>query len=351
MKDGAKSEIMNACPPAPRDGAGQSGDRQPMRGRLVNARLLRLLMLVRLSGEITYHRQTGFVELHRRLLSLIGNYGPLASNELSALSGQEKAQISRAVRLLSAAGLIRRASLRARITLSDAGEEMFEQIMHIARARDDALRDGIAPDEMEGFARLTTALTERAALLFAQERQLAEGGAIEDDDDVAEPPPMPQRLQHVRLERPFARMVAPPLITLTSYLKRSATLAYRRETGLSGFQWQVLSQVGEYDTITLAELIGLLGRHKSQVGRTVKWLEAEGIVQRRNVRGRRDVLLNCSAEGAAMYEVLCESARRRDDYLFADITAPERAAYVATIDRLTDNASLLLAEVRAGDAG
>lgn len=339
MKEGVLPEIAGR-PAATKSRAKACGDAEPMRGRLINARLLHLLAQIRKSGEITYRDRTGLVGLHQRMIALIGNYGPLASGELAALTGQEKAQISRAVRGLSASGLIHRASLRARITLSDAGEAVFEQFVAVARPRDEALRRGIDLGEIDGFVLQTCALIDRAVPLLAHERQLLEGagGGTEVGEAVLEPPPMPARLGRAGRERPLDRMIVPLLITLTSYLKRSATLAYRRETGLSFFQWEVLSQVGEYDPITLAALIDIVGRHKSQVGRTVKRLEAEGILQRSSAQGRRDVVLNCTPRGAALYAIMCESARQRDDILCANITAQERAAYIATIAKLTENA-------------
>jgi DNA-binding MarR family transcriptional regulator len=327
-------------------------DTEPMRGRLVNARLLALLALIHKSGEIMYHRQTGMIELHQRTLLLIGHYGPLASFELGALTGREKAQISRAVRVLSEAGLIHRASLRARIALSETGRAACARLIAIARPRDDYLRRGISPDEIGRFVLLTRHLTEQAAWSLAQERQLTEewtGAAPDDtpDETTFELPPRHERLHgQPQGDLPFSGMLAPQLHALTSYLKRSATLAYRRETGLSSFQWQVLSQAGEYDPVPLARLVSLVGRHKSQVGRAVKWLEAEGILQRRKLRGRRDILLQCSPKGAAMYAVMCESARLRDNALCAGITAEERAAYIATIEKLTANARALLAEAQ-----
>jgi DNA-binding MarR family transcriptional regulator len=82
-------------------------------------------------------------------------------------------------------------------------------------------------------------------------------------------------------------------------------IAYRRETDLSNFAWQVLSQVGEHEPITLARLIDIIGRDKSQVGRTVRRLEQSGLVERRKVRGRRDIELAATADGADVYRRMC----------------------------------------------
>jgi hypothetical protein len=40
---------------------------------------------------------------------------------------------------------------------------------------------------------------------------------------------------------------------------------------------------------------------------------------------------------------MCDSARQRDDILCANITTQERAAYIATIAKLTENARAIAA--------
>ncbi|MDB5718437.1 MAG: putative MarR family transcriptional regulator [Sphingomonas bacterium] len=320
---------------------------------VVHARLPPLLISARLSSELAYRRQLGLIELHRRLLSLIGNYDGLTSVELVALSGQEKAQISRAVKALTEAGLIERASLRARIQLSDAGRKAFEAIMALARVRTTALTDGIAADELAQFATMTARLIERAAMLLAEERQRSDALAAaaapgeEGRPPLAEPPPLPDLARVPDASRPLSQMPIPQLITLSAYLQRSATIAYRRETNLSIFGWRVLSEIGENEPVTLARLISLIGRDKSQVGRAVHRLEADGAVVRQNVRGRRDILLSTTEMGARIFEEIRTEALRRDAYVFAGFSAAERGSYLATVDKLTANSEALLEREQA----
>jgi DNA-binding MarR family transcriptional regulator len=324
----------------------------PMRDRLIHARLLTLLILIRVSAELGYRRQLGLVELHRRLLGLIGDYGALTSVELVVLSGQEKAQISRAVKALCQAGLIDRASLRAPLGLSESGQAAFDAIIAVAQDRNAVLTAGIAAARLSRFLDVTARLTDRAALLLATERQLsaAAGSPADEERDEAsgfiDRPPRPPVARGAEPERPMAQMITPPLITLTAYLQRSATIGYRRETDLSNFAWQVLSQVGEHEPITLARLIGIIGRDKSQVGRTVRRLEQAGIIERRKIRGRRDIELAPTPSGADVYRRMCIDALRRDDFLSAGCSVAEREDYIATIEALTANASLLLAGER-----
>jgi len=332
------------------DGAGDAAP--PMRERLIHARLLTLLILIRLSAELGYRRQLGLVELHRRLIALIGNYGALTSVELVALSGQEKAQISRAVKALCGRGLIERPSLRARIGLSESGRAAFDAIIAVAQDRNATLTAGITPDRLDRFMATTARLTERAALLLAGERQLSAAAGeqpAEERDEASgflEPPPRPRIARPPDPARPMGQMVTPPLITLAAYLQRSATIAYRRETDLSNFAWQVLSQIGEHAPITLSRLIAIIARDKSQVGRTVRRLEQSGMAERLKVRGRRDILLQPTAAGEEVYRRMCVDALRRDDFLSAECAQGERDAYIAAIETMTANASALLGNER-----
>jgi len=311
----------------------------PMRERLVNARVLTLLGLLRASAELRYRRDVPLNDLGRRLLSMIGGERGLTSVELVALTGQEKAQVSRAIGALTADGLVERVGLRAPVRLTPAGEALYARVMAIGTERDAALTRGIAAAELKRFHVLLQQLIERAALLLAQERD-----AATDDADAAEPF-QPDRLR-MAADRPFDRMVAPPLNTLSVYLSRSATLAYRRDAGLASFAWKALSQVGEHQPLTLARLIALLGRDKSQVGRAVKALETDGLVARARPADRREVVLSCTAEGNARYADMCRSALGRDDFLLAELGAAERDAFVQVLDRLTANAQALLAAER-----
>lgn len=317
-----------------------------MRRRLIHARLLTLLMLMRQSGELSYRRQLGLVELHRRLLALVGNYNGLTSVEIVALSGQDKAQISRAVKALSEAGLIDRASLRAKVQLTEAGRAVFDSVIAMAEDRNVALTRGLSIRRVAAFRAMTTRLTHRAALLLANERLLSGIGSGEGDGNGDEPisfpdpPALPSPAEAG--ERPLARIVTPPLIALVAYLQRSATIAYRRETGLSNFSWQVLSLIGEQPSVTLAQLIATTSRDKSQVGRTVRRLEEAGRVARCSRRSRREVVLAATPAGAALYAEMCVDALRRDDFLFAEEAQAERGAFAAALDLMTANAQAML---------
>ncbi len=315
--------------------------REPISTRLVGARLFRLIRLMRESGMHAYEREVGYKEIHRQLIIMIGLRGGLSSHEIVALTGHEKAQVSRAVKPLEEAGLIGRERLRAKLTLLPAGKKMFDRIMTISRARDAALTAGIEAANLKRFMTITEALTRHAATVYAEERRLsAEAGVINGCAGAPAWPTGPT----TKLATP---LMTPKLISLVAYLKRSAMLAYQRSYGLSHFQWQVLAMVGEYPPVPLARLIIVMGRDKSQVGRTVAHLEQAGLIERSRPTRRRDIMLEPTARGAEVFQSMYDLAVRREETLWSGHDAQERAFYIETLDTLTANAHEMLEKEEA----
>lgn len=323
--------------------------REPMATRLVGARLFRLIRLMRESGMHAYEREVGYKEIHRQLIIMIGLRGGLSSHEIVALTGHEKAQVSRAVKPLEEAGLIERERLRAKLTLLPPGKKMFDRIMTISRARDAALTAGIEADDLKRFVTITEALTRHAATLYAEERRLsAEAGVINGCAGAPGSPVWPSGPDGSSSKLPpRPPLMTPKLISLVAYLKRSAMLAYQRSHGLSHFQWQVLAMVGEYPPVPLARLIIVMGRDKSQVGRTVAHLEQAGLIERSRPTRRRDIMLEPTAKGADFFQSMYDLATRREARLWSGHDAQDRAFYIETLDSLTANAHDMLEKEEA----
>lgn len=314
----------------------------PVNQRLIHARLVTLLRLALASGDLAYPREVDLTGVHRRLLSLVGLYAPVTSMELVALTGLEKAQISRAVNGLHALHLIDRPSRRGGITLAPAGRALLDQVLGIAVARDAALLGGIEAAARQRFAEMTSRLVARAAAMLRRERQLTDGAA-DQPISVAEPMAMPS---YVGSTDERITLVLPAVVALVSYMRRSATLIYKRETGISSFDWQMLSQLGQQDPQTLAQLVQASGRDKSQIGRAVQRLVEAGLVSRHKVEGRRDILLGMTGKGRQAYKLIHEGAIRRDKELLEDLTPAERNEYARIVERLIANAAALLDEER-----
>lgn len=312
-----------------------------MRRRLISARLIRLLKIARESASYAYDEPCGLAELPRQIIVLIGNHGEATSSDLVALTGQEKAQISRAVKALEADRMIERASRRAPLLLTDQGRLRFEAIMDVARARGDAFSVGLREGDIEHLQSMTRTLTERAATLFTHERQATAEAAERAGLQFSEPP-LPDYRKGYSRGRSLAATIIPALHALLSYMRRSASLVYRREHDLSHFEWMVLSQIGEHQPVTQARLVEMMRRNKSQIGRTIAFLEKCGLISRRP-HGAREKLLRTTEEGWNTYVSMCGLAIGREDFLLAENTRQDRERYMAMLDQITTNAELLLA--------
>jgi DNA-binding MarR family transcriptional regulator len=317
--------------------------REPMHLRLIGARLFHLLRVIRESAIPVYEREFGYKEIHRQLIIMIGVSGGLSSHEIVTLTGHEKAQVSRAIKPLEEEGLIERERLRAKLTLLPAGRKIFDKIMAMMRVRDGLLTAGIAAADLKRFAAMTEQLTVTAAQMYAEERRLsAEAGVI----STCAAQGLPNWPGEGR-KPPPTTLITPKIISLVAYLKRSAMLAYQRSHGLSHFQWQVLSMIGEYPPVPLARLILVMGRDKSQVGRTVGNLEQAGLITRSRPTRRRDILLEPTEKGAEFHQSMYDLAIRREEALWADFGADERAFYRSVLETLTANAADMLEKAEA----
>ncbi len=321
--------------------------REPMHLRLLGVRLSILIRLIRESGLPIYDREVGYKEIHRQLIIMIGAFSGLTSHEIVALTGHEKAQVSRAVKPLEQDGLIGRERLRGKFTLLPAGEQLYARIMAVGRDRDAALTAGIAAAEVARFSAMTDALIINAAQLYAEERRLsAEAGVLLS----CAGSPWPTGAGQKPLQPALAVLIIPKIFSLVTYLKRSAMLAYQRAYGLSNFQWQVLSLIGELKPMPLANLIQMMGRDKSQIGRTVAHLEQAGLVERSRPTRRRDILLAPTRHGEKMFQSMYDLAMRRDDSLWAGHTDEDRSFYATICDNLARNAQAMMETEKAREA-
>jgi len=311
---------------------------------LLGMRLGVLMRLIRESGLPTYEREIGYKDIHRHLILLVGMSGGLSSQEIVALAGYEKAQVSRAIKPLERDGLMERERLRAKLTLLPPGRKLFERILAIAHERDAVLTAGIAAADLKRFAVLTDALMQQAARMYAEERQLSvDAGIISPASIPMGPPSWPQGPDGKPVKPP-PHLITPKLVGLAVYMKRSAMLAYQRSHGLSNFQWQVFSLIGRHPPLPMAQLILAMARDKSQIGRTVSHLEQAGLIVRFRPTRRRDIMLEPTEHGAAAFRTMYEVARRRDEALWNDRGAADRTFYSEIVDELSARAREMITE-------
>ncbi|MBB5986703.1 MarR family transcriptional regulator [Sphingobium lignivorans] len=332
------------------DNAANAGGRA--RRDLLYARLITLMQLADESARMAYPRQLDMPDIHRQLIFMLGMHGGMVSRDLATTSGRGKAQISRGIKGLQEAGMIERHGHRSAIGLNARGQAVFSDVMAIARARDRQLCEGLPPPRVARFIEMTEMLVDRASSIFVADeagteidlaqRSLAhhlpgrKPGRIDNDAGDADAPP-------------FRDMVLPWLQSLITYMRRSGTVIFRREVGLSNFEWRVLSLIEENQPINLSTLIARTRRDKSQIARMIKQLHQAGLVDRQD-EGRINTCLALTAAGRRRYEQIYAISLERDRLLFAGHPPEARALYLDVMDHLTANAQRMLKDEQvAGD--
>ncbi len=116
------------------------------------------------------------------------------------------------------------------------------------------------------------------------------------------------------------------LHVVANLLSRGAELRYRREFGVSLWEWRTLALLGaSVEPLSLNDLAQAAGIHKSQMSRVVS-----GLARRRLVRRAADpvdgrgVHIALSASGRKRYEGLIEAAAERDAAFREGLSAREK---------------------------
>jgi DNA-binding MarR family transcriptional regulator len=145
-------------------------------------------------------------------------------------------------------------------------------------------------------------------------------------------------------------LVSSKIIRLANILRRSSTLAYSREFGLSQVEWRIVALLGEHAPATLNGLSDLMGLDKGQVSRGVSALVARRLVLREYRSQGRGIQITLSVRGGEVYGQLMTSALARNRVLLHGLKDDERAQLFAVLDRLTAVARTIL-EQQQGATG
>jgi DNA-binding MarR family transcriptional regulator len=337
--------------PTPLDeSAGAFVARVKVMQRLLVVRLATLRRIVMRSAGIAYGRELGLCDNDWLVLTFIGmQRKPVLAVEIGRRLVLDKGQISRVVSRLVDAGLVVRQAARGPLGLSRVGRRVYGRIERIIEQRNAALLDAIGADEQRILDPALDKLFAGADVLLADERRFA-GLEVEREFEHIERPGRvgdAWRWPQLPAGEGARRLIMPDLQVLLRHLRQSAKLAYGRVTGLSNFDWLTLTYIAMQGPLTLVDLIALLDRNKSQVGRALNRLVAQGIASRAKQAGVSSVVVAITAKGEAAYEAVLEEARRRDERLIADLTMREYRTLVSILDRMTENALALLEHERA----
>ena len=134
------------------------------------------------------------------------------------------------------------------------------------------------------------------------------------------------------------------LHVVANLLSRGAELRYRREFGVSLWEWRTLALLGAVRTpLSLSHLAHAAGIHKSQMSRVVS-----GLARRRLVRRAADpvdgrgVHIALSSSGRKVYEGLIEAAAERDAAFRECLSAREKQVLEQVLAKLASQARELI---------
>jgi DNA-binding MarR family transcriptional regulator len=130
------------------------------------------------------------------------------------------------------------------------------------------------------------------------------------------------------------------LHTVANLLSRGAELRYRREFGVSLWEWRSLALLGAASgPLSLNHLAHAAGIHKSQMSRVVSGLAQRRLVVRSaNSADGRGVHLALSKAGRRIYAGLIGAAAERDAAFRRCLSSDERLVFDRALSKLAGRA-------------
>ena len=136
---------------------------------------------------------------------------------------------------------------------------------------------------------------------------------------------------------------------VANLLSRGAELRYRREFGVSLWEWRTIALLGASDEpLSLGHLARAAGIDKSQMSRVVSGLARRRVVLRSTDPGDgRGIRLSLSASGKRLYEGLIRAAGERDAVFRNCLSKGEKEAFERVLAKLAGRARALIEEERS----
>lgn len=133
---------------------------------------------------------------------------------------------------------------------------------------------------------------------------------------------------------------------VANLLSRGAELRYRREFGVSLWEWRSIALLGGAEApLSLNELARAAGIDKSQMSRVVSGLAKRGLVVRKaDTTDGRGVRLALSRSGRRLYAGLMRAAAQRDTVFNGCLSAREKQVFEKALRKLADTARTMIHE-------
>jgi DNA-binding MarR family transcriptional regulator len=127
---------------------------------------------------------------------------------------------------------------------------------------------------------------------------------------------------------------------VANLLSRGAELRYRREFGVSLWEWRSIALLGAVrEPLSLNHLAHAAGIHKSQMSRVVSGLAKRGLVRREvDATDGRGVRLTLSGTGRRVYTGLMHAAAERDAAFRGCLSKAEHQMFDRALSKLAGRA-------------
>jgi DNA-binding MarR family transcriptional regulator len=127
---------------------------------------------------------------------------------------------------------------------------------------------------------------------------------------------------------------------VANLLSRGAEMRYRREFGVSLWEWRTVALLGgAAQAQSLNELARAAGMDKSQMSRVVAGLTGKKIVVREaDASDGRGIRLSLTAKGGSLYRKLIQSAAERNHAFLGCLNAQERKCLEQAMTKLARQA-------------
>jgi DNA-binding MarR family transcriptional regulator len=136
---------------------------------------------------------------------------------------------------------------------------------------------------------------------------------------------------------------------VANLLSRGAELRYRREFGVSLWEWRTIALLGAAEEpLSLGHLAHAAGIDKSQMSRVVSGLAKRRIVLRAAHPGdARGVRLTLTRSGRKVYDGLIRAAGERDTAFRSCLSAKEKDVFERVLTKLAGQARELIQHEKA----
>lgn len=310
-----------------------AGDRYSVDARLAGIQqellsshflLLRRILMKSASQDFAGYEPSN--QMERRVVLTLFRMEESRVSELAFSLGSDVSQVSRAFAALRKAGLVERDRQRDPYVLTDRGLAMAETLDTVALRREQELTKCLTPGEMFEMAGMMMSLHIHASQLLAEE--LAR---------ICSPEPAAEASVSVIPRCP--NLVQSMIINIANTILRDATVAFKRMTGVSSFEWRVLVNVASRPSITFTELVDCIDADKAQVSRTVDDLVNVKLLRRVKHATDGQARIDLTEQGQEAYRIMQDHALGRNAKLSAGLKKGQLARLKSYLELLIRNAT------------